>query len=189
MQKPNSPLSFVAALFEGRKRSATKVIAGIVLLTISANCNRTEKAKGDDLQRREPVGFSDLLFTEVTPTVDGGAYAIGLDSGLWYLRESEAVMVRFQDLAGKEADAFFLGLRITPLADGGAIAYSETEKSLWYLREEKARKVIDVPALTTKPISGPVSAFPLYVTEREKRLRAEKAIAEREEAEADSERD
>lgn len=119
------------------------------------------------------------MFTEVIPTADGGAYAIGFDSGLWYMRGSEAVKVQFPELPPNNADTFFLSLQITPLLDGGAYAHSVVEKSFWYLHEGTAQKVKDVPSLTSKPVSSILSAFPLYISERKRRLQAQQELEER----------
>jgi hypothetical protein len=163
---------------------AKNAIAGALLLTIAAGCNRNETKKADDRPKKS-AAFNESTFTEITPTADGGAYAVGIESGLWYLRGREAVIVQFPPLPADKADTFFLGLEITPLADGGAYARSQIDKSIWYLREGTALGVRDVPTLTTKPISGGLSIFPLYVAERKKRLQAEKDLEERQEAPAD----
>ena len=89
-----------------------------------------DRAKTNQAQTRpyKPASFRDTIFASVTPTADGGAYAIG-DSGLWYLRGSQAVKVRFSNLPTDTDGTFFATLQITPLLDGGAYAYSVTDKS------------------------------------------------------------
>jgi hypothetical protein len=66
------------------------------LVLALAGCDR---AKTNQAQTRpnKPASFRDSIFASVTPTADGGAYAIG-DSGLGYLRGSQAVKVRFSNL-------------------------------------------------------------------------------------------
>jgi hypothetical protein len=119
------------------------------------------------------------MFTSVTPTADGGAYAIGFDSGLWYLRGTQAVKVRFPDLPADAADTFLVTLQITPLLDGGAYAHSMMDKSFWHLHADNAERVSEVSSLSNMPPVVPLSAFPLYIAERQKRLQAEEERDER----------
>jgi hypothetical protein len=74
-----------------------------------------DRAKTNQAQTRpyKPASFRDTIFASVTPTADGGAYAIG-DSGLWYLRGSQAVKVRFSNLPTDKDATFFATLQITP---------------------------------------------------------------------------
>jgi hypothetical protein len=153
------------------------VIAAFVLIVGVVSCDHP-KAKKTHAPHK-PTSFQETLFTSVTPTADGGAYAIGFDSGLWYLRGTEAVKVRFTDLPADSADTFFVTLQITPLLDGSAYAHSEVEKSFWHLHEGTAKRVTEASSLTRKPISGAVNAFPLYVAERQRRLQAEQELEER----------
>ena len=153
------------------------IIAIFVLLVGVVSCDPPKAKKTHAPQK--PTSFQETLFTSVTPTADGGAYAIGFDSGLWYMRGSEAVKVRFSDLPVDSADTFFVTLQITPLLDGSAYAHSEVEKAFWHLREGTAERVTEVSSLTRRPNSGAVSAFPLYVAERQKRLQAEQELEER----------
>jgi hypothetical protein len=92
-----------------------------------AGCDRA-KTNRAQTQPNKPDTFRDTIFESVTPTADGGAYAIG-DSGLWYLRGSQAVKVRFSNLPTDTDGTFFATLQITPLLDGGSYAYSVTDKS------------------------------------------------------------
>lgn len=119
------------------------------------------------------------MFTSVTPTADGGAYAIGFDSGLWYLRGSKAVKVQFPTLPPDVADTFFVTLQITPLLDGGAYAYSMMDTSFWHLRTDTAERVSEAPSLSSMLPVAPLNAFPLYIAERQKRLQAEQERDER----------
>lgn len=152
-------------------------IAVLVLLVGVTSCDhqKTKKTQAP----HKPTSFKETLFTSVTPTADGGAYALGFDSGLWYLRGSEAVKVSFPDLPADSDDTFFVTLQITPLVDGSAYAHSEAENSFWHLREGTAERVIEASSMSSRSISGVVSGFPLYVAERQKRLQAEQDLEER----------
>ena len=148
-----------------------------LLLVMVTGCNR--KTKQAEAEPRKPVSFRDTMFTSVTPTADGGAYAIGFDSGLWYLRGSQAVKVRFPSIAPDFADTFFGTLQITPVLDGGAYAHSIMDKSFWHLHGDTAERVNEVSALSNAPSASPLNAFPLYIAERQKRLKAEEERDER----------
>lgn len=153
------------------------IIAVFVMLVGVVSCDHPKAKKTKAPQK--PISFQETLFTSVTPTADGGAYAIGFDSGVWYLRGSQAVKVRFLGLPQDSADTFFITLQITPLLDGSAFAHSEVEKSFWHLHESSAERVTEASSLSRQPISGALGAFPLYVAERQKRLQAEQELAER----------
>jgi hypothetical protein len=148
------------------------------LLLVASGCDRA-KTKHVETGPPKPIAFRDTVFTSITPTADGGAYAIGFSSGLWYLRGSQAVKVQFPDLSTDATDAFFAGFEITPLLDGGAYAHSLVDKSLWHLRADIAERVAEVTAISSMPPVTPPSAFPLYVAERQKRLKAEEERDER----------
>jgi hypothetical protein len=148
-----------------------------VLITL-AGCDHA-KTNRAQTQPKNPASFRDTIFASVSPTADGGAYVIG-DSGLWYLRGSQAVKVRFSNLPTDTDGTFFVTLQITPLLDGGAYAYSVTDKSsFWHIRADIAERVTEVPSLSSVPPVAPLSAFPLYIAERQKRLQAEKELEER----------
>lgn len=150
----------------------------VALACALAGCDRA-KTNQAQTQPNKPASFRDSIFASVTPTADGGAYAIG-DSGLWYLRGSQAVKVRFSNLPTDTGEKFFAALQITPLLDGGAYAYSITDKSsFWHIRADIAERVTEVPSLSSVPPVAPLSAFPLYIAERQKRLQAEKELEER----------
>jgi hypothetical protein len=152
------------------------IIAFLAVLVGTAGCDRPKKKQNQNL--RKPASFRETMFTSITPTSDGGAYAVDLDFGVWYLRSSEAVKVRFSDVPTNRLDALD-GLEITPLVDGGAYACSVIEGSLWYLREGTAVRVAEVSSLSSKPLSGQLSAFPLYVAERARRLKAGRELEDR----------
>jgi hypothetical protein len=158
------------------KTSTHAVLA--ILFAVLAGCERA-KTKKADIQPQKPASFRDTVFTSVTPTADGGAYAIGFDSGLWYLRGSQAVKVRFPDVPPDGADTFFVTLQITPLLDGGAYAHSMIDKSFWHLRADTAERVTEAPSLSSIQSVVPLNAFPLYIAERQKRLEAEQERDER----------
>jgi hypothetical protein len=148
-----------------------------ILLVALVSCDRA-KTKHAHSQRQKSASFRETFFTSVTPTADGGAYAIGFDSGLWYLRGSQAAKVRFPNLPA-DADTFFVTLQITPLLDGGAYAHSFADNSFWHLRGDAAERVSEVPSLSSAPPVSPISAFPLYIAERQKRLEAEQELEQR----------
>ena len=78
------------------------------MLIALAGCDRA-KTNRAQTQPNKPASFRDTIFASVTPTADGGAYAIG-DSGLWYLRGSQAVKVRFSNLPTDKDETFFATL-------------------------------------------------------------------------------
>jgi hypothetical protein len=98
---------------------------------------------------------------------------------LWYLRGLQAAKVRFPDLPADAADTFFVMLQITPLPDGGAYAHSFVGNSFWHFRGDAAERVSEVPSLLSAPPVSPVSVFPLYIAERQKRLEAEQELEQR----------
>ena len=153
-------------------------IALAILLVAVVSCDRAKRKQAYS-QPQKPASFRETFFTSVTPTADGGAYAIGFDSGLWYLRGSQATKVRFPSLSADTVDTFFPTLQITPLLDGGAYAHSFVDNSFWHLRGDAAERVTEVPSLSGAAAVGPVSAFPLYITERQKRLEAEHELEQR----------
>jgi hypothetical protein len=156
----------------------TKVLLLVAILGCVAGCDNKDTKQAQAPQK--PASFREtIVFTSVTPMADGGAYVVGFDSGLWYVRGSEAVKVHFTDLPTDISGVFFGTLAITPLLDGSALAHSIVDKSFWHLREATAERVTEVPALSGKPISGRVSAFPLYVAERQKRIEAERELEDR----------
>ena len=150
----------------------------VIMLIALASCDQA-KTKHTQTQPHKPASFRDNIFASITPTADGGAYAIG-DSALWYLRRSSTVKVRFSNLPIDTDDTFFATLEITPLVDGGAYAYSPADKSaFWYIRADIAERVTEVPSLSSAAPVAPPSAFALYIAERQKRLKAEQELEER----------
>lgn len=130
------------------------------LALVLAGCDRA-KTNRAQTQPNKPASFRDTIFASVTPTADGGAYAIG-DSGLWYLRGSQAVKVRFSNLPTDKDETFFGTLQITPLLDGGAYACPMTDKSsFWHIRADIAERVTEVPSLSSVPPVAPLSALGL----------------------------
>jgi len=149
-----------------------------ILIVALVSCDRA-KTKHAHSQPKKPASFRETFFTSVTPTADGGAYAIGFDSGLWYLRDSQAAKVRFPNLPADATDTFFVTLQITPLLDGGAYAHSFVDHSFWHLRGDAAERVSEVTSLSSAPPVSSVNAFPLYIAERQKRLEAERELEQR----------
>jgi hypothetical protein len=152
----------------------TKFPTLFVIMLMLASCDRAKTKQA----QTQPASFRDNIFANVTPTADGGAYAIG-DSALWYLRRSSSVKVRFSNLPIDTDDRFFATLQITPLLDGGAYAYSTADKSaFWYVHADIAERVTEVSSLSSVAPVAPISAFPLYIAERQKRLQAEQELEE-----------
>jgi hypothetical protein len=118
--------------------------------------------------------FDRAEFSEVTPMLDGSAYAKSSDSRFWYLRGNKAVRVTALADASQKLPEFS---EITPVLDGGAYATSsEKESGLWYLRAEHAEKVTEVSSLpdAATRLKIPDKAFyALYLSERKKRKDAE----------------
>ena len=77
--------------------STTSPALILTVLIALASCDRA-KTKQAQTQPNKSASFRDTIFDSVTPTADGGAYAISSDSGLWYLRDSKAVKVKFPNL-------------------------------------------------------------------------------------------
>lgn len=85
-------------------------IAFLMVLIAAVSCDHSKEKQTQ--ASRKPASFREALFTSITPTSDGGAYAIGFDSGLWYIRGTEAVKVRFSDVPTNNPDTFFSGWRL-----------------------------------------------------------------------------
>ena len=54
----------------------------VVVLIVLGGCDRAETNQAQT-QPNKPAAFRDTIFESVTPTADGGAYAINSGSGLW----------------------------------------------------------------------------------------------------------
>ena len=124
-----------------------------------------------------PPPFDKTAFSEITPLLDGSAYAKSDDSRLWYLRGSQAVRVESVSGASQKLPAFS---EITPLLEGDAYATTDTGKEpdsgIWYLHAERAERVSEVPSLAESGPRAKVSAktfYALYLSERKKRKAAE----------------
>ena len=147
--------------------------AAFILLT---SCERFKRKK---VELPPPATtFADDTFRSVTPTADGGAYADGYDTGVWYVHGAQAAKVQFPSPA-PDFSQIGARLHITPLLDGGAYATSRFDKSVWYLRGALAQPVRQVNSLSAAPVVAPLNAFPLYITEREQRLKAERELEDR----------
>jgi hypothetical protein len=106
--------------------------------------------------------------------LDGSAYAMDLDSRLWYLRGSKAVRVTALTGTSQKVPEFS---EITPVLDGGAYATSlEKDAGLWYLRAEHAEKITETLSLGgsgERPQISDKAFYALYLSERKKRQDAE----------------
>ena len=124
-----------------------------------------------------PPPFDKTAFTEITPLLDGSAYAKSRDRRLWYLRGNKAVRVESVSGASQKLPAFS---EITPLLEGDAYATTDTGKKtdsgIWYLHAERAERVSEVPSLAESGPRAKVSAkafYALYLSERKKRQASE----------------
>lgn len=153
------------------------VVPLLALLVAAASCKGESAKPKTASQKTGPVTFDSALISNLTPVLDGGAYATGLlDAGVWYLRGTEAARVRevgapgpppnTQSVPGGQKDPSGLGeaflIDIIPSLDGGAYAKSLTG-GVWFLRGTEAIRVKEVPAL-----SGSLSMT--SVTGHEKRI-------------------
>ena len=159
--------------------SAKACIAIIGVVFAVCGCERPKQVDqaGNNAQKLSAKGFSETHFESVTPTADGGAYVVSWQAGLWYMRGPEAIKVRFPDTSTNSNEVLLL--EITPLATGGAYAYSIAHKTMWHLVEGTAQIVTEVPSLSSKTHATSISAFPLFVAERQMRLEAERRLEER----------
>jgi hypothetical protein len=115
---------------------------------------------------------------EIIPVADGGAYITTYNSDLWYVRGGNAVRVHFDPSHGKTPNKV-VNLDIVPGVDGGAYASFPTDKSLWYLQQGEARRIVESAAITTQasPSTAGDRFFSLYTVELKARRAAEKELA------------
>jgi hypothetical protein len=134
----------------------------------------TQKDSPNTAAPKSPPPFGRTEFSEVTPMLDGSAYAKSSDSRLWYLRGNKALRVTAPAGASQKLPDFS---EITPVLDGSAYATSwEKESGLWYLRAEQAEKVTEVTSLADSGAPKKISDrafYALYLTELKKRKDAE----------------
>lgn len=149
----------------------------LLVLALLLACGRRE-AKSKPLQQAGLVSLAESSISEIVPTADGGAYIVTLDSGLWYMRGTEAVRVVFKEAHGQARDQPLDGLlvEVTPTVDGGAYARTETGKTIWYLKEASAFRVAETLRI---PKQGHVTRprdnyFSLYIAELTRRRAIEK---------------
>lgn len=157
------------------KTTSLKTFFGTLLLVACAylsSCSQKHSTNSDI--PKLPPSFDRAEFSEVTPMLDGSAYAEDSDSRLWYLRGNKAVRVIGLADASQQLPEFS---EITPVLDGGAYAISwEKESGLWYLRAEHAEKVTEVSSLADSGAflkSSDRAFYALYLSERKKRKDAE----------------
>ncbi len=144
-------------------------ISLILVCTTITSCSKKEPQKADI--QKAPASFSDSVFLEITPMLDGSAYATSLDSRLWYLRGNKACLVTVLSGASQKLPDFS---EITPVLDGGAYATSwKVDSGLWYLYGEHAEKVKEVSSLSIiSNVSLRISDkafYALYLSEHKKR--------------------
>jgi hypothetical protein len=154
------------------------------LISISLGCGGAESVPAVPSLPSEPISLGESLISEIVPTSDGAAYVLTLDSGIWYVRGTEATRVDFEGMKKYPLDRASLeviDLDVMPTSEGGAYAASMTGKGLWYLREARATRVTDSAQVAARvQASGNVANyFNLYVLEMKKR----RALSEEEEHE------
>ena len=142
----------------------------LVLLSsvLIISCSAKKSAQTDE----PPPDFEHTNFTDVTPMLDGSAYARSADSRLWYIRGNKAVRVT---TSGNASIKFSDLLEITPVLDGSAYAIS-LKGGLWYLHSEHAERVSEVSALVEVgqlPHISDKVFYALFLAERKKRNEAE----------------
>lgn len=150
----------------------------MLMLALLLGCDR----RGSETQSRQKtsiVSLAEASISEVVPTADGGAYVVTLDSGLWYMRGTEAVRVVFKEVDGRQSrEQPPTGLldEVVPTVNGGAYYYAEMGKTIWYLQEAKASRVAEALRITkqgqvTRPRDG---YFSLYIAELKRRRAIDK---------------
>lgn len=147
------------------------ILAFVCAFVIS--CDSRKTSTNSEKPKTQP-SLHNAMFLEITPLLDGSAYAKSFDSGLWYLRSNKAVRVT---VVGSESERTPLLLGITPILDGGAYATSfETNFGLWYLQGDRAERVTEVKSLADAGEHPKISdkvLYALYLSERQKRKEAE----------------
>jgi hypothetical protein len=148
-------------------RMATVLLVCAFLVSCA---KKKDTADSDFLQT--PTSFEKTFFSDITPMVDGSAYANAFSSGLWYLRSNKAVRVTAVGGPSVKLPVF---IEITPVLDGGAYATSQSSESgpgLWYLQAELAQRVSEVSSLAgsgERPRISDKAFYALYLAERKRR--------------------
>ena len=146
------------------------------LLIVGCACLSScgQKHSANSRVQKPPPPFDQTAFSEVTPMLDGSAYAMDSDSRLWYLRGNKALRVTILANALQKLPEFS---EITPVLDGGAYAISsEAESGVWYLRAGQAEKVTEVTSMADLGAglkSSDRAFYALYLAEHKKRKDAE----------------
>jgi hypothetical protein len=126
---------------------------------------------------REPLGFSDSMFDNITPMIDGSVYAADFNGRLWHVKDAHAVPVK---ATAGELPEFH---EIVPCADGSAYAPS-WEGGMWHLVGATATKASESKQASSgvHPSSDNKGFFALYAHERQRRIAAEDRAEETEQA-------
>jgi len=150
------------------------VLVAIVLLVC---CSRPQAASRTS-PPISPIPLAEAKIKEIIPVADGGAYLTTYKSDLWYVRGGNAVRVHFDSSHGKTPNKM-VAVDIVPSVDGGAYASFPTDKTLWYLQQGEARRIVESTAITTQasPSTGGNRFFGLYTVELKARRAAEKELA------------
>ncbi len=151
----------------------TKFIAVVLTTILLCSCDKRETSKAAKTTKPLPT-FDHATFLEVTPMLDGSAYATSLDSRLWYLRGNKAVRVTVVGDISQQLPEFS---DITPVIDGSAYATTlESDAGVWYLQAGHAEKVHEVDSLPESGTASKISDkafYALYLAEHKKRKEAE----------------
>lgn len=145
----------------------------VLVCIVVVSCDRKKKAVISETPKPPPA-FAETEFDEITPMLDGSAYAQDIYARLWYLRGNKAVPVTVAGDASAKLPEF---IELTPVLDGAAYATSWDDGSgLWYLKGEHAQKVTESSSLALNDNVKGFSERPfyaLYLAERKKRKEAE----------------
>jgi len=175
--KPVITKGHVESMIQSIVKNTLRTNLGAIILAIVCvfivSCDNKKTSTNLEVPKPPPT-LANAMLLEVTPMLDGSAYAKSLDSGLWYLRSNKAVRVT---VVGSESTRLPSFMEITPVLDGGAYATSwETNFGLWYLRADRAEKVTEVKSLADArelPKISNEAVYALYLAERQKRKVAE----------------
>jgi hypothetical protein len=124
---------------------------------------------------KPPPQFDQTQFEEITPMLDGSAYASSIDSRLWYLRGNKAVRVTVSGDASQSVPRFS---DITAVLDGSAYA-TAFGGGVWYLHAEYAERANEGTSVTDtdeQPKVSDKAFYALYLSEHKKRKEAQDII-------------
>lgn len=152
---------------------ALSVVAALLL----AACEQPNDSKRSEDKRDasdQSKGFTALLSPEITPDVNGGAYASSLRGEIWYVHGDKAARVK-----GLPMNLF--PFEIVPSVDGGAYAVTFSE-GIWYLRKDTASRVTESEEFEQSESVGRITNanlayFALWQSEKATRRALQKEIS------------